>query len=273
MRLTFLGTNTLFLQKGPSTLLVDPHFSRPGLLALLRNIKPDRARISSALKTFGIHPLDGVLLTHTHYDHALDAVDTIREAGGVLCGSHSAVNLARGAGLPADQYEGVSPGDAVSLGGFQIRFHPAQHIRFPPPAAWIMPDKGAIPEGMALPVMFWRYACGEVLAIQVDHVLIFGSAACQPGAYAGLDVDTVILGIGGLALKSRAYLDRLYHETVLAAGASRILLSHWDNFFKPTIEGLRPLWLAKQAVQNIKNLAERYGQEADVLPFGQPIDL
>jgi len=273
LQLTYLGTNTVLFEKGSSSLLVDPHFTRPRLWALLRKIKPDPGRIIAALRAFEIEQVDGVLLTHTHYDHALDAVDVVRTAGGVLCGSQSAVNLARGGGLTADHTQRVAPGDELHMGDLYIRFHTAQHIHFPPPAAWLMPDRGVIKEGMTLPAMFWQYACGDVLAIQVDRVLIFGSAACQPGAYAGLDIDTVILGIGGLELKPQAYLEALYHEIVLASGASRVLLSHWDNFFRPLDDGLRPLGLAHHTIRKIKALADRDGLEVTILPFGTPVEL
>jgi L-ascorbate metabolism protein UlaG (beta-lactamase superfamily) len=273
VRLTYFGTNTLVFQKGSTMLLVDPHFSRPGVFSLLRKIHSDRERVTAGLRRAEVTNLKAVLLTHTHYDHALDAVEVIRQAGGVLLGSESAVNCAKGAGLPASNYRQINPGDTLTLGSFQIRIHPAQHIPFPAPLSWILPGKGIISEPLSPPTMFWAYAPGEVLALQVEQVLVFGSAACKPQAYQGLDVETVVLGIGGLELKSQAYLERLYQELVLNSGARLVLLSHWDNFFKPLDRPLKPLGLANHTVQKIKSMGEQYGQVVEKLQLGKVIEL
>ena len=273
MRLTYFGTNTLLFQKGASTILVDPHFSRPGVISLLSKIQPDHERVTAGLRRVEVTNLDAVLITHTHYDHALDAVEIIRQTGGVLLGSESAVNCAKGAGLPASNYRQINPGDTLTLGSFQIRIHPAQHIPFPAPLSWFLPDKGIISEPLSPPTIFWAYALGEVLALQVEQVLVFGSAAGKPQAYQGLDVETVVLGIGGLELKSQAYLERFYQEVVLNSGARHVYLSHWDNFFKPLDRPLKPLGLANQTVQKIKSMGEQYGQVVEKLQFGKTIEL
>jgi L-ascorbate metabolism protein UlaG (beta-lactamase superfamily) len=98
MKITYLGTNTLLFNEDQTSLLIDPHFTRPRKLNLLSKIRPEPEIIAENLARFEIRKLEGVLLTHTHYDHALDAVEVIRQAGGVLYGSASAVHLARGAG-------------------------------------------------------------------------------------------------------------------------------------------------------------------------------
>ncbi len=77
MEITILGANTLPLRKSSSALLVDPHFTRPNVLKLVAKIHPDRQIIAEGLARSGISRLDGVLLTHTHYDHALDAAEVI----------------------------------------------------------------------------------------------------------------------------------------------------------------------------------------------------
>ena len=273
MRLTYFGTNTLLFQKGASTILVDPHFSRPGVISLLSKIQPDHESITAGLRRVEITNLDAVLITHTHYDHALDAVEIIRQTGGVLLGSESAVNCAKGASLPGQNYRQIKPGDTLTLGSFQIRIHPAQHIPFPAPLSWFLAGKGQISEPLSPPTMFWAYAPGEILTLQLDKLLVFGSAAYSPNAYIDLDVQTVVLGIGGLELKSQAYLESLYQEVVLNSGARHVYLSHWDNFFKPLDRPLKPLGLANQTVQKIKSMGEQYGQVVEKLQFGKTIEL
>lgn len=269
--LTFLGTNTLLIRKGDSAILVDPHFTRPGFFSLLRRIAPDPEKIRTALAENDINTLAAVLLTHTHYDHALDAAEVVRQTGSCLLGSPSAAKLALGAQLPSSQYRSVTAGEANSVGDFRVVFHLSRHVQFPKPLNQVFSASVDIQAPLSPPAGFWQYLCGQVYAIQVDHLLIFGSAGFEAGAYAGLDVDAVILGVGGLDSKPAHYIQRLYQETVLASGARQLLLSHWDNFFRPVNPGLRPMGLENRSIKILRRLASQNGQEMKLLAYGKRI--
>jgi L-ascorbate metabolism protein UlaG (beta-lactamase superfamily) len=273
MKITYLGTNTLLIKKDETSILVDPHFTRPGWLNLVGKIRPDPHIIAKYLARFGIHRLDGILLTHTHYDHALDAAEVVRQAGGVLLGSESAVHLAQGAALDEKSCVQVIPDQAYTLGTTAVRFHPARHISFPAPLGWLMPAGGKITQALSPPAYFWDYQAGKTFAVQVDRILIFGSAGFLPGHYRNLGVKTIILGIGGLDLKSPAYLQQLYNETVLASGAEQVLLSHWDNFFRPVDSKLRVSLFARRSISQITKLSHRYGHRVHQLEFGQTLSI
>ncbi len=270
---TFLGTNTLLLRKGSATLLVDPHFSRPGLLQFLRKIATNRQRIRTKLHQFQIGRGCLIVLTHTHYDHALDAVEVARQTGGVLAGSESALNLFRGAGLAPQNFRVATSGKSFDLADFQLRFHPGKHLPFPPPLRWFLPGEGRIEKPLCPPAWIWNYQCGQISAIQVGRVLIVGSAGFIPGAYRNLDIDTVILSVGGLETRSAAYLRRLFKETVLASGASRVLISHWDHFWGPIKGSPRMLGLAGLSIWRLKKLGACYGKKVQKLPYGVPVGL
>ena len=107
----------------------------------------------------------------------------------------------------------------------------------------------------------------------MDRTLVFGSAGYEPGAYVGLDLETVILGIGGLETKQDAYLKQFYRETVLSTGARKVWLSHWDNFFRPMKRGLKGLAFSSRTVKRFKVLGETHGQAVERLPFNQPINI
>lgn len=270
MAVTYLGTNALVIKKGKTALGIDPHFSRPGLLRL-HSLQPDPKRVAEGLRMGGISQLEAVLLTHTHYDHALDLPAIIRIARGEVYGSESARQILLGAGLPEGCFHSVNVGEVTQVGPFTVRFHPARHIAFPPPLRWLLPESGEVTSPLTPPAPFWAYHCGAVYAIQVDDALFFGSAGFEPGAYGHLGVTTVILGIGGLETKPAAYLGRLYQETVLASGAAQVWLSHWDNFFRPLDQGLKHLGFSGRTVRRLKALGEAHGQAVEELPFNQPI--
>ena len=273
MKITYLGTNTLLFCKDQASLLIDPHFTRPGKLNLLSKIRPKPEIIAENLARFGIRKLEGVLLTHTHYDHALDAVEVIRQVGGVLYGSASAVHLARGASLDEQTCVQVGHGQACTIDKFQVHFHPARHVSFPIPMRWLMPADGKITQPITPPAWFWRYQAGETFAIQVEQTLVFGSAGFVAGAYQDLQIETVILGIGGLDLKSPRYLDQLYRETVLSTGAKQVFLSHWDDFFRPVEKPLTSMRFSRRSMARISELGARYGQTVQQLEYSRPLEI
>ena len=188
-QLTYYGTNTLLIKKGKTKLLIDPHFSRPGLMHLLSKIGPDQRRIADGLGAAKIMNLEAVLLTHTHYDHAMDVPEVLNQVGGTLYGSASAINLLHKSARIPSRVKIAALGKSYPIGNSQVVFHPARHIALPWPLSRLLRNRGRIEQPLFPSVWFWRYQCGEVYAIQIDRTLIFGSAACIPGAYR--DLDTV----------------------------------------------------------------------------------
>src|SRR5438270_540377 len=74
-----------------------------------------------------------------------------------------------------------------------------------------------------------------------QRLLIQGSAGYVEGALAGHRADAVYLSVGQLGLRPRSYLDDYWTETVRAVGARRVVLIHWDDFFRPLSKPLRAL--------------------------------
>jgi L-ascorbate metabolism protein UlaG (beta-lactamase superfamily) len=237
---TFLGVSSLLLDDGDSAILTDGFFSRPSLASVvLGRIAPDLARIGAALARTGIRRLDAVVPVHTHYDHALDAPVVAERTGAVLAGGESAANVARGQGLPEDRICVVTPEASVSFGTFEVTFLLSAHC---PPDRY----PGAITEPVVPPIRARAYRCGEAWSLLVEHTsgrcaLVQGSAGYVPGALAGRRAEVVYLGVGQLGLQSDHYLRTYWAETVRAVGAKRVVLIHFDDFFRALDRPLRAL--------------------------------
>jgi L-ascorbate metabolism protein UlaG (beta-lactamase superfamily) len=240
LSVTFLGVSTLLLDDGASAILTDGFFSRPSLAAVAtRRIAPDHARIQAALARAGIRRLDAVVPVHTHYDHALDSPVVAERTGAVLVGGASAPNLGRGYGLPEDRIRVVTSGESVSYGAFELTFVGSTHC---PPDRY----PGPITEPVVPPARARAYRCGDAWSLLVEHTsgrtaLIQGSAGYVRGALAGQRTEVVYLGVGQLGLQSDEYLRTYWAETVETVGARRVVLIHFDDFFRPLDQPLRAL--------------------------------
>ncbi|ROH93602.1 MBL fold metallo-hydrolase [Stagnimonas aquatica] len=234
---TWLGVTAVLLRDGEHALLVDPFFSRPeGLLplALNRRIAPDEARIRAWLTRLGVSKLDAVLVSHSHYDHAMDAGLVARLTGAQLLGSASTANLGRGAGLPEAQLTVIAPGQNYRFGDFELHFVESRHA-----GATGGAPTGEIDAPLTPPAHYLDYKLGGTYSILVAHpqgrVLLHGSAGTLPGALRGERADLVFLGVALID-----DLDAYLADVVDAVGAKRIVPSHWDDFSRPLEEPLRP---------------------------------
>ncbi|MFI7589076.1 MBL fold metallo-hydrolase [Spongisporangium articulatum] len=263
VRVTFLGVATLLVEAADSSLLTDGFFSRPGLLSVAtRPLAPDGTRIGAAFQRAEVGSPAAVVPVHSHFDHALDAPEVARRTGAVLVGGTSTLNIGRGAGLAEEQLLGVADGDTVGLGGFDVRFVASRHC---PPDRY----PGTVGAPLRPPARASAYRCGEAWSLVVAHrttgrrLLVQGSAGFVPGALAGERADVVYLGVGQLGVRPEDEIRRYWDETVVAVGARRAVLIHWDDFFRPLEASLRALPYAGDdldvTVRVLRELAGRDG--------------
>lgn len=259
---TFLGVSTLLLDDGESAVMTDGFFSRPPLRRLaLGKVAPHPGRIDAALARAGVERLDAVVPVHTHFDHAMDSAVVAERTGAVLCGGESTAFVGRGHGLREDRIRLVTPGEPLRFGAFSLTLVESRHCppdRFP----------GVITEPVVPPTRAAAYRCGEAWSILVGHTsgrsaLLQGSAGFVPGALAGRRADVVYLGVGQLGVQDDEYIRDYWAETVGAVGARRVVLTHWDDFFRPLDRPLRALPFAGDdldvTMQLLGELARRQG--------------
>jgi L-ascorbate metabolism protein UlaG (beta-lactamase superfamily) len=269
LTVTWAGVTTLLIDDGESALMTDGFFSRPSLLTVgTRTLTPSLPRIDGCLTRLGVERLEAVMPVHTHFDHAMDSAVVAQRTGAKVVGGTSAAHLGRGAGLPEDRLVVVTPGVPVSLGAFDVTLVVGDHCppdRFP----------GAITAPVVPPVRASAYRCGESWSTLVHHratdqrLLIVGSAGFVPDALRDQRADVVYLGVGQLGLQLERYVVDYWNEAVRAVGASRVVLIHWDDFFRPLHDPLRALPYAGDDLDVSMRVLTRLAAE-DGIPLHLP---
>lgn len=237
----WMGVSTLLLDDGASALMTDGYFSRPGLAQVAAaKVAPSPARVDGCLARAKVSRLAAVIPVHTHIDHAMDSALVADRTGAQLVGGESAANVGRGYGLAEDRLVVAVPGQPIELGAYDVTLVESHHCppdRFP----------GVIGAPVVPPVRASAYRCGEAWSTLVRHrpsgrqLLIQGSAGFVKGALDGYRAEVVYLGVGQLGLQPRSYLVDYWTEVVRAVGTRRVILVHWDDFFRPLSKPLRAI--------------------------------
>ena len=162
-----------------------------------------------------------------------------QRTGAVLVGGESSAHVARGAGLDPAQVAVVTPGEPRTHGAFTLTHVESTHCppdRFP----------GTIDAPVVPPVRTGAYRCGEAWSILVEHTsgrtaLLQGSAGFVDGALDGRRAEVAYLGVGQLGVMPEDYIRAYWAQTVEAVGAQRVVLTHWDDFFRGLDRPLRAL--------------------------------
>jgi L-ascorbate metabolism protein UlaG (beta-lactamase superfamily) len=138
------------------------------------------------------------------------------------------------------------------------------------------PDRfpGTIDQPVVPPVRAAAYRCGEAWSALLHHrpsgrrLLIQGSAGFVKGSLTGRQAEVVYLGVGQLGVQPESYLVDYWTETVRAVGARRVVLVHWDDFFRPLSKPLRALpYIADDldvSMRVLSRLAEHDGVALDM---------
>lgn len=229
LEVEWLGVSGYRMTYQGKTLFVDPYLSRVPLSALLRRrpTLPDPGALDRFVSAPG--EVVGVLVGHTHFDHAVDAPAIARRFGCMAYGSDSLVTLMGLHGL-ADRAVSVEPYRTYELGPFEVRFTPSVHSKLLLGLA--VPYDGDLTCERLDALSPAAYRCGQVwgIAIEVAGTRFYhqGSANLVDDAVRERGVDVFLAGIAG-----RSFTDDYWRRILPLLDPSVVVPTHYDNFFRP----------------------------------------
>ena len=235
MKVTFFGTTTLLFDDGRDQVFFDCHFTRPSLPRyIFGSAATDTAMADELLRAHGVDRLRAIFVSHSHHDHVMDAPYVASRCGAAIYGSASALNVARGGGVPEDRLTAFAGGETFEAGDYRVSVLPSRHSK----PTLLNNDLGhTIDAPLAQPARLRDYKEGGSFDFLVEsggkQYLIRPSFNYIEGQLDGVRADVLFLGIAGLAKADAETEAKYFAETVEKVRPRLVIPIHWDNFFSP----------------------------------------
>ncbi len=232
LELEWLGVSGYRMTYEGHTLFIDPYVSRVPLSAVIRRrpVAPNPAMIDRFITASP--NVVGVLVGHTHWDHAVDAPAICRRFGCAAYGSSSLVNLMALHGLGEQAVE-VDPYQAYELGPFKVSFTPSLHSKLVLGLA--VPFDGELTCDHLDGLTPSAYRCGPVWGIQIE---VAGASFYHQGSANLIDdairpggVDFFLAGVAG-----RGFTQDYWQRILRRLEPQTVVPTHYDDFFRPLSE-------------------------------------
>ena len=85
---------------------------------------------------------------------------------------------------------------------------------------------------------------GDCYSLLVEYegrkILVHGSAGFIPNALDKYKADVVYLGVGAFGIRENAFKEEYWNQVVGAVNARRVIIIHWDDFFRKLTSPLTP---------------------------------
>lgn len=123
------GVTGVYITDGKTSLYFDPIFTRPTLWQIFFgfSFEYDDAAVIKELKKLKINKLDGIFISHTHFDHAIDMHVAQKHAGGKIFGTQTTSYVAQAHGIKKDNIQVVSDMATYQLGDFKVQSLKSEH--------------------------------------------------------------------------------------------------------------------------------------------------
>jgi L-ascorbate metabolism protein UlaG (beta-lactamase superfamily) len=229
VELRWLGVAGFRLSYEGHALYLDPYVTRVPFRAMLSK-RPAVADLALHERIFAAErdQVMGILVGHTHFDHAIDVPALTRRWSTTAYGSSSLKRLMSLYGLGADSVE-VTTQEEYELGPFAVTFFPSLHSKLL--LGYKVPADGEFSCEHLDGLTTNRYRCGDIygIRIRVGGATFFhqGSANLIDDLLPSGGVDFFLAGIAGRSFTPDYWariLPRLEPRVVVA--------SHFDDFFR-----------------------------------------
>jgi L-ascorbate metabolism protein UlaG (beta-lactamase superfamily) len=232
LELEWLGVSGYRMTYEQQTIFIDPYVSRVSLSDVIRRVRatPNEALIDRHIgRPEGVL---GVLVGHTHFDHAVDAPAIARRFDCPAYGSSSLAQLMRthDLGRLAVEVEAHRP---YELGPFVVSFTPSLHSKLLLGLA--VPFDGELTCDHLDALHPGAYRCGQVwgIHIEVAGTTFYhqGSANLREEELRHRGVDVFLAGVAG-----RGFTPGYWERILTQLEPEIIVPTHYDDFFAPLDE-------------------------------------
>jgi L-ascorbate metabolism protein UlaG (beta-lactamase superfamily) len=241
LRFTHFGAAGWSITDGETVVLLDPYLSRvrfqgrrygpTDATAIEGDPRPvvrmsDPAVSDAAFIDRHIPRADYILVSHSHFNHAMDISYIARKTGAVIIGTESTCNIAANGGVPDEQIHAVKGGEYYQYEQLSVRVIPSLHSAL---SCKLYKDFGVVPRKQE-PLSLDEYVEGGTLAYEVAIggrvLLLFGSMNYIEREVDGLRPDVVFIAAAPPRLEIHDYTGRLMR----CLGRPRLVVAtHWDD--------------------------------------------
>ena len=234
---TYLGTSGFLVENDKTAIAIDPYFSRYNMRTIALNgpISPKQEVINWGAKEACFpKSIDGWLVTHAHFDHALDLPVLQNCYGGTSYASCTGRALLKAAGVPARRTKATTAGKRLRIGKAKVTVLSATHDRI----FGQIPYPGHVEGDVAPPCRPRDWKIGEPLAFLIEiggkriYIESGGMGDIMPSEKAK-GVDLAIMGVAVADSQNR------YPDAVKYLCPKHVLPVHQDNFFRPLEDGFQ----------------------------------
>ena len=231
-------TVSVLVDDGTTQLLFDAFITDISLgRAVLGRVQTDRAKVDSVLSLVGADRVQAMFVSHSHYDHVLDAAHIANRTGATLRGSASTLNVGRGGGVPENQLEEYRLDQPITIGDFTVTVLASRHSPGTKGG-----DGTPIAQPLGQPAKAGDVYEGGSFDFLVVHggrsMLIKASAGYRPGALDAVRADVMFCATAGAVGTDASFRRAFYDQTVATVRPDLLVPLHWNDFFHPVTRHL-----------------------------------
>jgi L-ascorbate metabolism protein UlaG (beta-lactamase superfamily) len=241
LRFTHFGAAGWSITDGETVILLDPYLSRVRFQG--RRYGPNDATeiphdprpvikinepAASDPETINRHvpKADYIIVSHSHFNHAMDVAYIAKKTGAVVIGTESTCNIAHSGGVPDEQIHAVKGGEDFEYGTFSLRVLPSLHSAL---SCKLYKDFGTV-QVRSGTMCLDDYVEGGTLAYYIRiggrNLLLFGSMNYIEREVDGLRPDVVFVASAAPRLEIHDYTGRLMR---CLGGPRHVVATHWDD--------------------------------------------